>query len=223
MIERRRSFARGNAGAHELRIDSGIDHQMSDMNMLRPQLTRHRLGESAHSKFVAGERGVADTAAQSGGGSGKEDRAFFAWHHDPGRLAPGEKSRPAGHFPHLAKYPVGGLQNREVDVRTDIADANLERREVIRLLQERRDVVRNSRIEGAPERTAAGRIDLGDEGRKFFAIAPSGEYCKSLGREFPGDGSTNVVTGADDCDRCAVLLHALREPLHFRNYASPAL
>src|SRR5271167_2523634 len=208
MIERRRSFARGNAGAHELRIDSGIDHQMSDMNMLRPQLTRHRLGESAHSKFGAGERGVADTAAQSGGGSGKEDRAFFAWHHDPGRLASGEKSRPARHFPHLAKYSVGGLQNRKIDVRPDIANANLERRMIVRLLQERRDVLRNPRVECAPERPAAVSIDLGDEGHKFFAIAPAGEYHKSLGSEFPGDCSTNVVAGSDDRDRCVPLLHA---------------
>src|SRR5277367_828629 len=180
---------------------------MGDVDALRPQFARHGLRQSPQSEFGACERCVSDSAAQPSGRSGKENCAFSARYHDPSRLAPGKKSRPACHLPHLAKYPVRRLQNGELNIRPNIENANLEGRIRLGLRQEGGNLLRDSSIECSPERRAAESFDLGDQRRKFVPVSPSGEHCKPLRREFPSDCGADIVTGSDYRDRCIPVRH----------------
>src|ERR1700730_2694911 len=102
--------------AHPGGVDAGIDDQMRDVDVFRPELARHRLCDGAKPKLGAGKGGKAAAAAQGRGGTGEEDIALAAWQHQPGRLAPREEAGPAGHFPDFAEHAVGGFQDREIDI-----------------------------------------------------------------------------------------------------------
>src|ERR1700745_2280055 len=53
--------------AHPGGVDAGIDDQMRDMDVLRPELARHRLRHGAKPEFRAGKRRIAAAAAQRSG------------------------------------------------------------------------------------------------------------------------------------------------------------
>jgi hypothetical protein len=57
----------------------------------------------------------------------KENVALAAGKHQARGLAAGEEAGIAGHFPHFAKHPLGGLDDRKIDVGADVEDANLQR------------------------------------------------------------------------------------------------
>src|SRR5258708_29261393 len=99
---------------------------MRDVDVLRPELPRHRLRYRAQSELGAGEGGKAAAAAQARGGPGEKDVAAAVRQHQPRRFAAGEEAGPAGHFPHLAEDAVGGFQDRKINVGADIEDADLE-------------------------------------------------------------------------------------------------
>src|ERR1700759_1235552 len=61
--------------AHPRGIDAGVDDQMSDVDVLRTKLACCALRHRAQSELGAGEGGITDPAAHSGGGAGKEDVA----------------------------------------------------------------------------------------------------------------------------------------------------
>src|ERR1700722_19906239 len=62
-------------------VDAGIDNQMRDVDVLRPELARHRLRHRAQSEFGAGKGRKAAATAQRRGRAGEEYIALAAWHH----------------------------------------------------------------------------------------------------------------------------------------------
>src|SRR5262249_27449771 len=116
--------------AHPSGVDAGVDDQMGDVDALRAELARGTLCYGAQTKFGAGESGIADTATHAGSSASKEDIAAAARQHQARRLAARQEAGVAGHFPDLAEHPLGGLEQREIDIRADIEDANLERCEI---------------------------------------------------------------------------------------------
>src|SRR5205085_6202650 len=113
-------------------------------------------------------------------GAGEEDVALAARQHQPRSLATGQKARVAGHLPNLAKHALGGLDDREIDVGTDVEDADLQRCMLIGVRQEFDDLVFFSGIERAPEGGSSGLFDLSDQGRKLLAVAASGKHGKAF-------------------------------------------
>ena len=93
-----------------------------------PELARHALRDGAQAELGAGEGGVAVAATHAGGRAGEEDRAAAARQHHARRLAAGQEAGVAGQFPDLAEHPLGGVQQREVDVGADVEDGDLQRR-----------------------------------------------------------------------------------------------
>src|SRR5437588_10403658 len=51
-------------------VNAGIDDQMRDVDALRAELACRTLRHGAQAEFSAGESGVANSAAHSGGGAG---------------------------------------------------------------------------------------------------------------------------------------------------------
>src|SRR5207245_7234299 len=82
-------------------IDAGVDDEVGDVDVLRPQLPRGRLRDGAQPELRAGESRIADATAQGCGGAGEEDVALAARQHQLRRFAPGEETRVAGHLPDL--------------------------------------------------------------------------------------------------------------------------
>src|SRR5882672_10704350 len=60
--------------AHPSRVHSGIDYEMSDVDIPRPQFPRSALRHCTEPKLRGGERCVSNSAAQTGGGAGEENR-----------------------------------------------------------------------------------------------------------------------------------------------------
>ena len=105
-IETLHSFRAGlptDALAHERGVDAGIDDQMRDMDVFGPELPRHALRHRAQAGLGAGERRIADAAANAGGSAGKENAAFAVRQHHARGLAAGLKL-PAEMPPWLAVW-----------------------------------------------------------------------------------------------------------------------
>src|SRR5437773_6375812 len=56
-------------------VDAGVNDQMGDMDALRAELACRTLRNGAQAEFGTGKSGIADAAAQAGGGASKEDVA----------------------------------------------------------------------------------------------------------------------------------------------------
>src|SRR5438270_795157 len=52
---------------HPFGVDAGVDDEMGDVNVLRTQFARGRLGHRTESEFGAGERSIARSAAHARG------------------------------------------------------------------------------------------------------------------------------------------------------------
>src|SRR6202011_206870 len=73
--------------AHPGSIDTGIDNQVRDVDVLLSQFARHRLRHRAQAEFGAGKGRVTRAAAQARGGAGEENATLAARQHQPRRFA----------------------------------------------------------------------------------------------------------------------------------------
>src|SRR5262249_52737902 len=149
----------------------------------------------------------ARAAAKRGGSSREEDVALPARHHQPRRFAPSDKAGPASHLPHLAKYAIGGLQNREIDIGTDIEDADFERRVLVGVIEEIGRLLLLPRVKRAAEDGAAGGFHLLHQWLELLAVAPSCEYGEAFRGEFLDDLGADIIARADHSDCGVTLLH----------------
>ena len=139
--------------------------------------------------------------------AGEEDVALAARQHQPRRLASGEEAGIAGHLPHFPEHPLGGFQDREIDVGADVEDADFQRRMLVGVIEEGDDLLLLARIERTGMDLAAGRLDLLDQRLELGAVAAAGENRKSLGGKLLGDLAADKIAGADDRNRRVSLLH----------------
>ena len=65
-----------------LAIDAGIDDEMDDMDILRPELARHDLGHRAKCELRRGKRGKPLATANAGSRAGKENGSASTRQHD---------------------------------------------------------------------------------------------------------------------------------------------
>src|SRR5215831_13601360 len=147
---------------HPFGVNTGIDDEMRDVDILRPQFARHCLRDSAQAKFSASERRKAGAATERGGRTGEEDVARPARNHQPSRLAAGEEAGIARHLPHLTEHALGGIEDRKIDVGADVEDADFHRCVLVGVVEERDDLLFLARIERACLDLAADRLDLLD-------------------------------------------------------------
>src|SRR5215813_6663057 len=108
---------------------------MRNVDVLRAGLARRALRHGAQSEFAAGKSGVTGATAQARSGSSKEDVAAIPRHDHTRRLSPGKETVVTRHYPNFAEHLLGGLDQRKVDVRSDVEDAYLQRRPCIGVLQ----------------------------------------------------------------------------------------
>src|SRR5262249_43152646 len=159
--------------------DTGIDDEMGDVDVLRSQFARHRLRHCAQAEFRAGEGGIAAATAQRRGRAGEEDIAAAPRQHQPCGFAAREEAGIAGHLPDLPEYAFGGVEDREIDVGTDVEDADLERRVPVGVVEEGDDLLLLACIERASVDLTAGRLDILDERRELVAVTATGEDRKT--------------------------------------------
>src|SRR6516162_312285 len=202
-------------------IDPGVDHEMGDMDALWPELARRTLRQSAQAELGAGEGGVTDPAAQAGGGASEEDVAAATREHQTRRLATGQETRVAGHFPDLAEYPLGGLDQRETDVRPDVEDADIEGSSRVGIPQKCGHFFLFAGIQRAPDDPPAGRLDLGHQRCQLFATPPPRKDNEPLACKFSGDGGADKIAGANHRGR-RVPLFQDRPPLSLNAMAPMA-
>src|SRR6059058_2555971 len=167
---------------------------MGDMDVLGTELARDRLRNRAQSEFRAGKCRKTRSAAHAGGRAGEENVALAARQHKTRGLATGKKAGIAGHFPHLAENPLGGLDNRKIHVGADVEDANLQRGVLVGVAQEGHNLVLLSRVERAAEYLSVRRFDFLDERRELFALTSSDKDRKTFGRKFLGDLAADEVS-----------------------------
>jgi hypothetical protein len=153
---------------------------MRDMDIPGAQLARGRLCNGAQAELRAGESRISSPTAKARCRTGKEDTAFAAGKHQASCLATGEKARIAGHFPDLAEYAFGRIQNRKVDVGADVEDADLQRSVFVRIAKEGDNLLFLACIEGARVDFASGFLDFLDQRLKLGAVATPGEHREAL-------------------------------------------
>jgi hypothetical protein len=94
-----------------------------------------------------------------------------------------------------------------------IEDADLQRRMLIGIVEERDNLLLHARIERARVDLATGGLDLLGQRRELVAVAATGEDRKALGGELLGDLAANEITGTNDGDRPVSLLHGVLRPV----------
>src|SRR6202140_2681011 len=154
------------------------------MDFLGAELACDRLRDRAQSEFRAGKGRKTRSAAHACGRAGEENAALAAGKHQARGLPAGKKAGIAGHFPHFAENPLGGLDDRKIDVGTDVEDANLQWGVLVGVAQEGPHLVLLSRVERPAEHFAARRLDLLDQRRELLALAASDKDRKTFGSKF---------------------------------------
>ncbi len=190
------------------------------MDVLGTELACDRLRDRAQSEFRAGKRGKTRSAAHAGGRAGEENVALAAGKHQPRGLATCKKAGIAGHFPHFAEHPLGGIDDRKVHVGADIEDADLQGSVLVGVAQEGHHLVLLSRIERPPEHLAVRRLDFLDQRRELFALAPSDKNRKTFGGKFLGDLSTDEVPGANNGHSRVSLFQGFSPKIRFSIFPS---
>src|SRR5258705_3234738 len=193
---------------------------MGDVDVFGTELAGDRLGDRAQSEFRAGKRRKTRAAAHARGRAGEEDIALAAGKHQARSLATGEKAGIAGHFPHLAENPLGGVDDRKIHIGADVEDANLQRGVLVGVTQEGHHLVLLARVERPPEYLPVRRLDFLDERRELLALASSGEDRKTFGRKFLGDLSADEISGANNGYCRVSLFQGFSPKLDFR-FSSP--
>jgi len=189
------------------------------MDILRTQFARHRLRHSAQPELGACKGGIAAAAAQGRGRAGEKNVALTAWQHQPGRFASGEEAGVTGHLPDLAEHPLGGVEDREVDVGTDVEDADIQRRVLVGVIEEGCDLLLLARVERTAVDLAAGGLDLLDQRRQLVAVAAACEDGKALGSKLLGDLAP--ITAAVAFRFCKGLLQVRLDPLCAKLFCRP--
>ena len=194
--------------AHESRIDTGIDDEMCDVDVLRSQLARGTLRNRTQAELGAGERRVSDAAPQARRRAGKKDAAAAARHHVTRSLACGEEAGVAAHFPYFAEHALGGFEQREVHIRADVENADFERRVLIGVGEEPDDLFFFACVQGTGYDATARVLDVSDQWCELVAIASAGKDRKSGRSEAPRNRCTDIVARADDGGGRVPLRHA---------------
>ena len=114
---------------------------MGYMDILGSEFACDRLRHRPQSEFGAGKCRKTRSTAQTCRRTGKEDISLASRQHQACRFASGQETRIAGHFPYFVEHPLRRLQDRKVDVGTDIEDADLERRTPVRISEEGNDLL----------------------------------------------------------------------------------
>ena len=112
-------------GAGEGAVDHAVDHHMGDVDAVGADLAGETLGQLAQGSLGPGEGRESCGPARRGGGSGEQDRAPAAGHHDPGRLATGEEAGQGRHLPDLGIDLGRGLEHGKPDIGPDVEDHDL--------------------------------------------------------------------------------------------------
>jgi hypothetical protein len=160
------------------------------------------LGERAQGVLGAGEGGEAVAAAHAGGGAGEQDRALPSRRHPPGGLAAGEEAREGGHLPDLEIDPRRGLRDREADVRANVEDADLDRRDLgFDPLEQLDHLLLLAGVDAERMDLAAGLSDRLGQGLQLVGFAAHDDCGKALAGEPPGDRSAQCVSRPDHDDR----------------------
>src|SRR5260370_13976867 len=155
------------------------------------------MSNRTQTEFRGRECSVSDPAAQARGSAGKKNRAAAARYHQARRFSACDESGIAGHLPDLAKYAVGRLEQRKIDVRADVEDANFERRVLVGVIQKSGEVIFLARVERARKNPAATGLNLSNQWRELVALSASRENGKTLSREFFCDCAADVVASSD--------------------------
>src|SRR5450432_650471 len=182
---------------HPFGVDAGVDDEMGNMDVLRAEFARGRLGDGPQAKLGAGEGRIAGSAAQARGRAGEEDIALAPGQHQARGFAAGEKAGIAGHLPDLPEHALRGIENREVDVGADVENADLERRMLVGVSEEGDDFLLLARIERARVDFSPRGLDLLDQRFELGAVAAPGEHREPFRSKFLGDFGADVIPGAD--------------------------
>src|SRR5580692_1189318 len=89
--------------AHPFGVDTGIDHEMGDMDVFGTEFARHRLRDRAQSELGAGKCRKARSATQACRCACEKDVALATGKHQTRGLPAGQETGIAGHLPNLAE------------------------------------------------------------------------------------------------------------------------
>jgi hypothetical protein len=180
------------------------------VDVLRPELARHRLSERALGVLRARERGESGAAAHAGGGAGEDDGAALPLLHVPRRLAANQERREAGHLPDLGILAARGFGDRKTDVGADVVHRHLDGpHRVFNLAEELDHLFLAPGIAREPVRLSACIAYACTRRRELFTVAASQTRDVPAARKTARDRRSERVAGADHQSDFRSLFHFL--------------
>lgn len=152
-VGRKLFHALGHAFARPAVVDHAVDHDVGDVDVLRPELARHRLRHLAQAALGRRKRGELRRAAHRCRGAREKNRAFAARNHAPRRLAPEEKPRVAAQAPDLLEHLGRRVEDRGAEIRPGVEDRHLDRAALLHALEEPRYLAFFAQIGALPLRS----------------------------------------------------------------------
>src|SRR5262249_49598489 len=126
LLDRVASGALADSRPNKLRVDTGIDNQVCDVDVLWRELARRALGDGAQPEFTGGKCRVADAPPDTRRCTSEKNRTAPVHKHEACGVARGEEACVTTHLPYFAEDPLGRLEQRKIDVAADVEDADFE-------------------------------------------------------------------------------------------------
>src|SRR5713101_6478346 len=112
-------------------VDTGVDQQMHNVDVLGTKLSRHGLRDRAQAKLGRSERGESLSASNTGRRPCKQDCPAAATSHVVCGFAPHEKSSIARKLPGFKEQLLGGFQQRLVHIRTGVEKTDFDGTDIL--------------------------------------------------------------------------------------------
>ena len=183
----------GGFGAARI-ADRAVDDDVADMDALRVQFARHRLGEPSQRELAHGEGRRARVALHAGRGAGEEDGAGLPRQHAPDRLLRRQEGAEGGDLERLQHIRGRKLGKRAADAEGGIVDDDSEIGvQAVDRSEEGLDILRLRGVAG----NALG-AGLGRQAGELAGAAGGEHELVAAPCQLPGEGGGEAIADADD-------------------------
>src|SRR5713226_2542361 len=199
--------------AEAVAIDPAVDHDMGDVDALRPVFPRHALRDRPESSFGCREVRVTWLAPEARRGSREDDRASAQWDQPARRLPSDQESREAADAPEILEHLRRELAKIDLLIVAGVEDDEVGRlaagtgRE--RPVQEASDVLLARGIGRDGFSAASRRGDGAGDLLYLLTRTASDEHVIALAREAAAERGAEAEFGADADDDCGRRAHHL--------------
>ena len=188
-----------------LALDAAVDHDVADMNVLRPEFARHALRQRPQRRLGGYERGKIGLAAQRTAGTGENQAAAAAREQRRDRGLRQLEAAERVLAPVRLELLLAQLQERRRPVRTGIVDGHRQWSEFFGRFDKTGDIGRFRGVADDVGYLGAGRSEFCGSGRELVAVPACNRNRIAARRKTAGDGRAEPLRGADTGNQDAAL------------------